>query len=71
MRIGVLGGGIAGLACAHYLLKSGHTPIVFERSDQHGHLSQRLEHEGVGLDCWDTAVMQSRETTSKLSAECS
>jgi 15-cis-phytoene desaturase len=30
MRVAIAGGGLAGLACAKYLVDTGHTPIVFE-----------------------------------------
>jgi oxygen-dependent protoporphyrinogen oxidase len=34
--VAILGGGIAGLACAWYLRKAGHAPTVFEASDHFG-----------------------------------
>ena len=80
MRIGVLGGGIAGLSCAHYLLKAGHTPVVVERSDQHGHLGRRLQHDGVAFDGFhetlhssDTALlglMAYEKIRAMLAVEC-
>lgn len=33
MRVAIAGGGLAGLACAKYLIDSGHTPILLERRD--------------------------------------
>jgi oxygen-dependent protoporphyrinogen oxidase len=36
MRVAVIGGGIAGLAAAHALLRAGSDPIVFEASDRPG-----------------------------------
>ncbi|MEE3716810.1 15-cis-phytoene desaturase [Tumidithrix elongata RA019] len=38
MRVAIAGGGLAGLACAKYLVDRGHTPIVFERGDTLGGL---------------------------------
>jgi 15-cis-phytoene desaturase len=32
MRVAIAGGGLAGLACAKYLVDQGHTPILFEQS---------------------------------------
>lgn len=39
-RIVVVGGGPAGLACAHQLNKAGHSVTVFERNDRIGGLLQ-------------------------------
>lgn len=50
MRIGILGAEVRGLACAHYLLKFGHTPIVFDLPDQSGQLGRSFEHHGTTLD---------------------
>jgi protoporphyrinogen oxidase len=50
MRIGIVGGGVAGLACAHYLLKSGHTPVVFEVSAELGGLGAQFAHNGIMMD---------------------
>ena len=33
MRVGIIGGGMAGLAAAHELTKQGHFAEVFEQSD--------------------------------------
>jgi len=38
MRVAIAGGGLAGLACAKYLVDAGHTPIVLERADVLGGL---------------------------------
>jgi len=38
MRVAIAGGGLAGLACAKYLVDAGHTPIVFESRDVLGGL---------------------------------
>jgi protoporphyrinogen oxidase len=50
MRVAILGGGIAGLACAHYLVKGGHTPVILEPSAWLGQLGSPIEHEGLRLD---------------------
>jgi len=49
-RIAVIGGGIAGLASAHFLLRSGYTPVVLEASDRLGGLATHFEHRGTTLD---------------------
>jgi 15-cis-phytoene desaturase len=38
MRVAIAGGGLAGLACAKYLVDAGHTPIVLESRDVLGGL---------------------------------
>ncbi|MDG2991280.1 15-cis-phytoene desaturase [Candidatus Synechococcus calcipolaris G9] len=38
MRVAIAGGGLAGLACAKYLVDAGHQPLLFERSDVLGGL---------------------------------
>ena len=50
MDIGVLGGGIAGLSTAHYLLRAGHHPIVFDTAEGAGRLSHQVHHKGCGED---------------------
>jgi protoporphyrinogen oxidase len=50
MRVAILGGGVAGLACAHYLAKAGHSPVVLEASGWAGQLGAPVEHGGLRLD---------------------
>jgi 15-cis-phytoene desaturase len=38
MRVAIAGGGLAGLACAKYLVDAGHQPIIFESRDVIGGL---------------------------------
>lgn len=38
MRVAIAGGGLAGLACAKYLVDAGHTPIILESRDVLGGL---------------------------------
>ncbi len=38
MRVAIAGAGLAGLACAKYLVDAGHTPVVFESRDVLGGL---------------------------------
>jgi protoporphyrinogen oxidase len=56
MRVAILGGGVAGLACAHYLAKAGHTPVVLESSSWLGQLGAPIEHEGLRLDGTSLAI---------------
>ncbi len=46
LRVGVIGGGIAGLATAHFLAKAGHRPVLLESSRQLGGLGTHFEHHG-------------------------
>ena len=38
MRVAIAGAGLAGLACAKYLVDAGHVPVVFESRDVLGGL---------------------------------
>jgi protoporphyrinogen oxidase len=58
-RIGILGGGIAGLASAHYLLERGHTPIVFESTNQLGGLGTHFAHRETMLDRYYHVILDS------------
>jgi protoporphyrinogen oxidase len=59
LRIGIVGGGIAGLAAAHYLLRSGHHPVILEASEQLGGLGTHFEHAGVSLDRFYHVILDS------------
>jgi protoporphyrinogen oxidase len=58
-RIGILGGGIGGLASAHYLLQRGHTPVVLEGSDRLGGLGTHFEHQDTTLDRYYHVILDS------------
>jgi protoporphyrinogen oxidase len=58
-RAAILGGGIAGLASAHYLLQHGYTPVVFESSDQLGGLGTHFDHRGTQLDRYYHVILDS------------
>lgn len=49
-EVGVIGGGIAGLAAAHFLVAGGAKVTVFESSDQFGGLGAAFRHNGNSLD---------------------
>jgi len=59
MDVGVVGGGITGLACAHYLLRQGLRPIVLEATRQFGHLSARCRHRQLNLDGFHAPLRRS------------
>lgn len=45
MRVAIAGGGLAGLACAKYLVDAGHVPVVFESRDVLGGLVAAWQDE--------------------------
>jgi protoporphyrinogen oxidase len=59
LRIAVIGGGIAGLASAHFLAKAGHKPVLLESSGQLGGLGTHFEHHGITLDRWYHVILDS------------
>ena len=54
LRVGVLGGGIAGLSAGIALRLAGHEVQVFERREGEGGL-------GAGIVCWPNAAFVLRE----------
>jgi protoporphyrinogen oxidase len=58
-RVAILGGGIGGLASAHYLLNAGFTPVVLEATDRLGGLGTWFDHRGVHLDKWYHVILDS------------
>jgi protoporphyrinogen oxidase len=68
-RIGVIGGGIAGLAAAHFLRAAGYTPVVIEAGDRVGGLGADFEHEGVSLDRFYHVMLDSDADLRALIAE--
>jgi protoporphyrinogen oxidase len=56
MRIGIVGGGITGLACAHYALRAGLKPVVLEASEIGGVLAQRFGVAGTELECFHSSL---------------
>jgi protoporphyrinogen oxidase len=58
-RIGILGGGIAGLASAYFLLRRGYTPVVLEATDRLGGLGTHFDHRGTTLDRFYHVILDS------------
>ena len=69
MRVGILGGGIAGLACAHYLAKAGQVPVVLEESWQLGGAAAPVEHEGLFFDRIHQPILPSDTAVCGLLAQ--
>jgi len=68
-RIAVLGGGIAGLACAFFLVRRGCLPVVFEASGKLGGLGRSFEYAGTTLDCFYHVILDSDEDLRGLIGE--
>lgn len=54
-----MGGGIAGLASAYFLLQHGLRPVLLEASEQLGGLGAHFEHDGVSLDRFYHVILDS------------
>jgi len=67
--IGVVGGGIAGLAAAHRLQQHGYDVRVFEASDQVGGLAAVYETEGDPVEKFYHHLSKSEETIVELAEE--
>jgi protoporphyrinogen oxidase len=67
--IGVVGGGIAGLAAAYRLQQRGHEVQVFEASDQVGGLAAVYETAGDPLEKFYHHLSKSEETIVELAEE--
>jgi protoporphyrinogen oxidase len=67
--IGVVGGGIAGLAAAHRLQAHGHEVRVFEASDQIGGLAATYETAGDPIEKFYHHLSKSERTIAELAHE--
>ncbi|MBI3782394.1 MAG: NAD(P)/FAD-dependent oxidoreductase [Deltaproteobacteria bacterium] len=68
-RVAVIGGGIAGLASAYFLLKQGLRPVIFEAADRLGGLGAHFEHDGLTLDRFYHVILDSDSDLCALIAE--
>ena len=59
MRIGIVGGGIAGLTAAYRLSKQGHIVYLFEAEKRLGGLAQAVDFAGTKLDKFYRHVFKS------------
>jgi protoporphyrinogen oxidase len=69
MRVGIIGGGITGLACAHYAMRAGLVPVVLEASESGGILARRFSVSGVELDCFHSSLCTSDTALCGLLSE--
>jgi protoporphyrinogen oxidase len=69
MRVAVLGGGVAGLACAYYLARSGYAPLVLEPSGALGQLGSPIVHEGLRIDRFSNPLRNSDTALCGLLAD--
>jgi protoporphyrinogen oxidase len=69
MTVGIVGGGIAGLAAAHRLQDHGHDVRVFEASDDLGGLAAVYETAGDPVEKFYHHLSKSEETIVELAAE--
>ena len=67
--IGIVGGGIAGLAAAYRLQQRGHDVQVFEATDQIGGLAAVYETPGDDIERFYHHLSKSEETIVELAAE--
>ncbi|MFQ5668385.1 MAG: FAD-dependent oxidoreductase, partial [Candidatus Binatia bacterium] len=58
-RVAVIGGGISGLASAHFLLQHGYQPVVLEASDRLGGLGTYVDDHGTTLDRFYHVILDS------------
>ncbi len=69
MNVGVVGGGMMGLATAWELAKRGHRPEVYEREERPGGLSTYFEAEGVAWDRFYHCILSTDDELLSLLAD--
>src|SRR5580658_6412356 len=67
MRVGIAGGGISGLACAHYLKAAGVEPVVFDPAP--GGLTGTVNIEGCILEAGPESWLASKPWAEQLLRE--
>ena len=69
MKVGVLGGGLAGLTAAYELAKKGHEVLVFERAPYLGGQASTFEVEGTRLERYYHHIFTGDADMAKLIEE--
>ncbi len=69
MRVGVVGGGLAGLAAAYELAKKGHQVLLFESQPYLGGQASTFEVEGTRLERYYHHIFTSDEDMMRLTEE--
>lgn len=69
MKVGVLGGGLAGLTAAYELAKKGHQVLVFERAPYLGGQASTFEVEGTRLERYYHHIFTGDADMAKLIEE--
>ncbi|HEX4903973.1 MAG TPA: protoporphyrinogen oxidase [Acidimicrobiales bacterium] len=69
MRVGIVGGGIAGLAAAHEVLLQGGTPIVFESDERVGGKLRTESFDGIDIDTGPDSFLARRPEAVQLCRE--
>jgi protoporphyrinogen oxidase len=68
-RIGIIGGGIAGLTCAFRLAQAGCRPVVFEAAEEVGGLGSAFVHQGITIDRFYHIMLDSDASLLRLIGE--
>ncbi|NWG16305.1 MAG: FAD-dependent oxidoreductase [Chloroflexi bacterium] len=69
MRIGIIGGGLMGIALAYFLTEAGEQVTVLEQSDKLGGLNGQLSFgDGLAVARYQHAILPNDETTRRLCA---
>lgn len=70
MRIGIVGGGLMGIALAYFLSKAGERVVVLEQSAEVGGLSARIQFgDGLAVARYQHAILPTDQHTRRLCSQ--